>query len=101
MGGLKGNIKAEATGNLKGKLFFTVEDGANPTAVIGAGARYAEYVHEGTGIYGPRKKPLGKGRPGNKGGMRARPFLMRAVENVMSEEGRVRRLWELAVGGKD
>jgi hypothetical protein len=63
-------------------------------AVVSTGVKHALYVHEGTGIYGPRKQPL---RPRTKKvlawrsggrwhfarsvkGMRANPFMERAAK---------------------
>lgn len=46
-GGLKGSIHTE----------MTTKNGV-PAARIGSRARYARWVHEGTGIFGPRKQRI-------------------------------------------
>jgi len=83
------------TGSLRGSinLRMTTEDGS-PAAVIGTNIRHAMWVHEGTGIYGPRGTPIRPHPPRRflawqRGGtwhfarevrgMRGRPFLADAI----------------------
>jgi len=70
-----------------------------PAAEVFATASYAEFVHEGTGIYGPKKRPIVPirakalhwgGTPGvfakSVKGMRARPFLRKAIDNIIPKK---------------
>ncbi|WP_202638995.1 HK97 gp10 family phage protein [Bailinhaonella thermotolerans] len=86
-------------------------------AVIGSSLHYAIYVHNGTGIYGPRKRrivPISskvlawesrdpKTTPKNRGtmvfapsvaGMEPRPFLVDALQDVAQRRG-----WNFRRGG--
>jgi phage gpG-like protein len=88
------------TGSLRGSLNLrmTTEDGS-PAAVIGTNIRHAMWVHEGTGIYGPRGTMI---RPTHARflawrsrstgqwifarqvrGMRGRPFLADAINAAL------------------
>lgn len=106
-----GEMRAEATGHMKGRIGSTVvKRGGNVRAVVYAATPYAEYVHEGTGIYGPLKRPIrpvrGKALEFEIGGqklvrrsvkgMRPRPFLTRAVRKVIPRK--LNRIWERAAG---
>lgn len=54
-----GAMRAEKTGNLKQHIGSTVtRRGGNERVVVYAATKYAEFVHEGTGIYGPLKRPI-------------------------------------------
>jgi len=105
VGGKIGRMKAEATGNLGASIGHRiVGKGRGTAAEIYATARYAEWVHEGTGIYGPLKRPIvvrakrakalsffwrGKAmivRSVSIKGMRPRPFLREAVRLSLSQE---------------
>jgi len=95
------------------KLEMDTENGV-PIARVGTNVEYAIWVHEGTGIYGPRKTPIvpknfrylkwpvknqsGQGRRRYKGGktenfayaksvrgMKPRPFLTRALQQVTGQ----------------
>lgn len=84
-----GNLKNSGTTEFSGSGFSTV-------AKIKFTAPYAIYVHEGTGIFGPKQRPYvveaknkkalywrGAAHPFKKvtiRGMRARPFLKQAAE---------------------
>jgi len=51
-------------GRLRQSIRYEVRrEGNNPTVVVGTNVQYAIYIHEGTGIHGPRKTPI---RPVNK-----------------------------------
>lgn len=44
------------TGNLRSKITYEVRSqGGVPIIVIGTNVSYARYVHDGTGLYGPRQ----------------------------------------------
>lgn len=46
-------------GRLRSSITHTVRVGPSAAAVrVGSPLEYARYVHEGTGIYGPKKKPI-------------------------------------------
>ena len=54
-----GGLTAQKTGNLIHSIGTRlIKRGVNPVAIVYATAPYAKWVHEGTGIYGPRKKPI-------------------------------------------
>lgn len=72
-------------------------EGGQPVAYVYVTASYGLFVHEGTGIYGPKRRPIEArpGRmfvfPGRDGklvftrrikGMRPRPFLRQALQAV-------------------
>jgi hypothetical protein len=103
-------IAPKDTGHLAGSSSVTVK--THPGFVVGEisfQARHALWVHEGTGIYGPRGRPIrprvGKVmrfaapprlRGASKGGFvyarsvrgqRARPFLLTALRLVMQPKG--------------
>ncbi len=93
-----GPNRAEATGNLIGSMTtFVRREGDHDVAIVGNTAKYAQYVHRGTGIYGPSRKPItpkkGKALRFEIGGvvlfrrsvkgMRSRPFLRDAVREVV------------------
>lgn len=96
-GGRKGtNLKSSGTSDISGSGFETV-------GTVKFTAPYAIYVHEGTGIYGPKQKPFvveaknkkalfwpGAPHPFKKvtiRGMRARPFLKQAFEEEAEKLG--------------
>lgn len=57
-GQAKRNVRVD-TGNLRSTVHHTVDPG--PTRVvgtIGSPVEYGLYLHEGTGIYGPRRRPI-------------------------------------------
>lgn len=86
------------TGALRGSIRTSYETSEREVnAYVYTNLDYAEYVHEGTGIYGPRGRPIRprRGRylvfPGRTGGMvfarevqgqRPQPFLRRALERA-------------------
>ena len=87
------------SGNLRRSIRRTFgRRGRTAVAFVEATARYAYFVHEGTGIYGPRGRPIvaAPGRvfafPGRDGrmvytrrilGSRPQPFLVDAVNQVL------------------
>lgn len=96
-GGRKGtNLKQSGTSDISGSGFETV-------GMVKFTALYAIYVHEGTGIYGPKQRPYvvearhkkalywkGAPHPFKKvtiRGMRARPFLKQAFEEEAPKLG--------------
>jgi len=96
-GGRKGtNLKSSGTSDISGSGFATV-------GAVKFTASYAIYVHEGTGIYGPKQRPYvveaknkkalfwqGAPHPFKKvtiRGMRARPFLKQAFEEEAGKLG--------------
>lgn len=69
--------------------------GGIPVGIVGTNVRYARFIHDGTGLYGPRKRLIRPvrakalrwvGRDGNvvfarsSRGIRPRPFLRDALE---------------------
>ena len=47
------------TGRLRSSIAARVEvEGGKPLVIVGTNVEYAIYVHEGTGIYGPRGRPI-------------------------------------------
>ena len=90
------NLKHSGTSEISGSGFDTV-------GAVKFTALYAIYVHEGTGIYGPKQKPYtvearnkkalfwqGAPHPFKKvtiRGMRARPFLKQAFEEEAGKLG--------------
>jgi phage gpG-like protein len=102
-------------GQLKSSIVLEMDtQGGLPIARVGTNVKYAIWVHEGTGIYGPRKTPIrprsarllkwpiknqsGKGARRYKGGktanfafakqvkgMRPRPFLRVALERITGQ----------------
>ena len=118
-----GGMKAQATGNLRGSIGLRMTGALGSTAAeIYATAKYAEFVHEGTGIYGPLKRPfivrarrakalafMGKAgsmvfrRQVTIQGMRPRPFLAEAARRVLPPERRGKilgRVWGKWGGGE-
>lgn len=85
-------------GRLRSSIAARAEvEGNRPVVIVGTTVEYAAFVHEGTGIYGPRGQRIVPARPGGvlvftKGGrkvfarsvagMRGRPFLRDAMEQV-------------------
>lgn len=91
-----GKPRRWATGQLAGSIYVKpVTVGGNPAVWVGTGVRHAKWVHNGTGIYGPRRRPIRPTRgkylvftpKGAKGkifvrevkGMRPNPFLADAL----------------------
>jgi hypothetical protein len=67
-----GGPKRIDTGRLRASITTQlVQDvGGGPVVVIGTNVKYALYVHEGTGIYGPKGRPI---RPRRAKFLRFRP----------------------------
>jgi hypothetical protein len=98
--GSPGEFHSEVTGNLKssiGSRKRTIH--GRPAAEIYSTVHHAEYLHEGTGIYGPHKRlivPINKkalhwgGTPGffakSVKGIKPRPFFRKAIENVIPKQ---------------
>ena len=91
-----GGPKRIDTGRLRASISTQlVYRNARPAVLIGTNVKYALYVHEGTGIYGPKGIPIRprrakflRFRPGRRGrwvyarqvkGMRPNPFLVNAL----------------------
>jgi hypothetical protein len=92
-----GYPKRVDTGLVRSSIYVRpVTSGGLPATQIGTGVKYARYVHDGTGIYGPRGAPIRPRRPGGylvftpKGGrgkvfarqvrgMQPNPFLKNAL----------------------
>ena len=106
-----GEMRAEKTGNLKHSIGTTVtRRGGNERVIVYAARKYAEFVHKGTGIYGPLKRPIRPVRAKalrfkiggevmfrrSVKGMRPRPFLTRAVQKIIPSQ--LNRIWEKAAG---
>lgn len=89
------------TGRLRASIRTAHEVTADGVVVtVGTNVKYSSYVHNGTGIYGPEHRPITpktasvlrfkpKGSPKfvyaqSVKGMRARPFLKRALDDVFS-----------------
>jgi len=85
------------TANLVRKITSDVSsDGTK--GVVTSGASYSRYVHEGTGLFGPQKKPIVPTTkkalfwPGAKHpvksvkGMRPNPFFARALSRVNAQD---------------
>lgn len=55
-----GGPKRIDTGRLRASITTQLvrDVGGGPAVVIGTNVKYALYVHEGTGIYGPKGKPI-------------------------------------------
>lgn len=99
-------LAAVDTGRLRQSGDTSVRSGpGTATARVGFYARHAWWVHEGTGIYGPRGAPIRprrarvlawRGRAGRwrfarqVRGMRGRPFLARATQLVTGKSPRRR-----------
>lgn len=66
-----GGPKRVDTGRLRASIATVVvqRDGA-PAVLVGTSVRYARWVHDGTGIYGPRRTPI---RPRRAKFLRFRP----------------------------
>jgi HK97 gp10 family phage protein len=86
------------TGTLRNSITATVIRNFEPKGVVEATAPYALFVHNGTGIYGPRGRPIVPVRarvlafPGRDGrmvfarsvrGQRPQPFLTNALHEVL------------------
>lgn len=103
------------TGALRTSIEYTVDVRPNSTHVtIGSPLEYARYIHEGTGIYGPKGAPIVpvtrqvlkfqvKGSTGKRRGKDAKwvyaksvkgvkpnPFLVDALVDVMGQVNRLR-----------
>ena len=102
--------RAEKFGHLGRSIGMRMAGSAKwPAAELYATAKYARYVHEGTGIYGPMKRPFFVKAKNKKAlhfvwrgaewvrrsvtikGMRGRPFFIWAVERVVPE--RMMGIW--------
>lgn len=87
-------------GRLRSSIAARLEvgDGGLPRVIVGTNVEYAAFVHEGTGIYGPRRAPIVPRNPGgvlvfkvagktvfarSVKGMPGRPFLRAAMEQVV------------------
>jgi hypothetical protein len=96
LGGGGGYPKRVDTGRLRASINTQlVVRGDRPIAIVGTNVRYARFVHDGTGIYGPRGRvirpkrrkflrfrPKGTGRwvyARKVRGMRPNPFLANAL----------------------
>lgn len=59
------------TGRLRSSIHVNlVTRNGELTSLVGTGVKYAKLVHDGTGIYGPRRRPI---RPKTKQFLRFRP----------------------------
>ena len=85
---LAGQIEAQAaketpvrTSNLVNSISsFLTNNGM--TGIIRAAAPYAEYVHEGTGLYGPHKQGIMRKRGSVGKGQKPNPFFTRAIAAI-------------------
>ena len=89
----KGRFKATDTGSLGQSIFAEIRGGGF-TGRIASGVKHANYVHEGTGVYGPKRQPIKPKRSKmlvwkkngqlifarETKGMKARPFFKQAVK---------------------
>jgi hypothetical protein len=70
LGGVGGPKRVD-TGRLRASITTQlVTRDSLPVVLVGTNVRYARYVHEGTGIYGPRGRPI---RPRRRKFLRFRP----------------------------
>ena len=70
LGGIDGPKRID-TGRLRASIHTTIVlRNGNPTALVGTNVKYAILVHDGTGIYGPRHRPI---RPRRAKFLRFRP----------------------------
>lgn len=59
LGGATGHPKRVDTGDLRSSVQVQLRAIAGaPIVRIGSGKRYARWVHDGTGVYGPKKLPI-------------------------------------------
>jgi len=84
--------------------------GGNPVAIVSAGFP-AIYIHDGTGIYGPKKQPIVpvnarvlRFRIGGRTvfaksvkGIKPKPFFTKAIKRVM-KPARLGEIWRRAAG---
>lgn len=57
LSGTAGHPKRVDTGNLRSSVRTSLTTfGGSPAVRIGTGVRYARYVHDGTGLFGPRRR---------------------------------------------
>lgn len=70
------------TGNLRRSILArTTGKGLDVVGILRATASYARYVHDGTGVYGPRKTPIRRGSRTSRG-QKPQPFFRDAIEEV-------------------
>lgn len=56
VGGAEGHIKRVNTGDLRSSIGVKlIEVAGKPAVRIGTGKKYAHWVHDGTGVYGPHR----------------------------------------------
>lgn len=73
------------TGRLRASISTVlVSRGGTPAVVVGTNVEYARWVHDGTGIYGPRRRPI---RPISHQFLRFRPKGARGYVYVKSVKG--------------
>lgn len=59
LSGAAGHPRRVDTGILRVSVQVQLRTGTrSPVVRIGSGRRYARWVHDGTGIYGPRRRPI-------------------------------------------
>jgi len=70
------------TGNLRRSIHFRTQgEGFDCVGILRATASYAKYVHNGTGLYGPRKDYIRRGYGFSKGQM-PQPFFQEAIDEL-------------------